>query len=127
MDLPEIPEEMVHPEVLILQCSRLNEPVKNTPQLMSFQRALEFIKRLKPTREIFLVHIGDGDQVPGDPANSMTKKREPSNPLTPPGITYPYPIPKNQGEWQSVVNRILSDYNLKFKCTVAHDGLIVSL
>ncbi|HYQ59565.1 MAG TPA: MBL fold metallo-hydrolase [Desulfatiglandales bacterium] len=127
MDLPEIPEEMVHPEVLILQCSRLNEPVKNTPQLMSFQRALEFIKRLEPTREIFLVHIGDGDQVPGDPANSMTKKREPANPLTPPGSTHPYPIPKNQGEWQSVVNRILSDYSLRFKCTVAQDGLTLDL
>lgn len=127
MDLPEIPEAIVNPEVLILQCSRLNEPVKNTPQLMSFQRALDFIKRLKPTREIFLVHIGDGDQVPGDPANSMTKKREPASPLTPPDRSHPYPIPKSQEEWQSVVNRILSDYNLKFKCTVAVDGLTVRL
>jgi phosphoribosyl 1,2-cyclic phosphate phosphodiesterase len=127
MGLPEIPEEIVHPEVLILQCSRLNEPVQNTPQLMSFQRAMEYMKLLKPTREIFLVHIGDGDQVPGDPANSMTKKREPANPLTPPGSSHPYPIPKNQDEWQSVVNRILSDYNLNFKCTVAYDGLTVSL
>jgi len=127
MGLPEIPEEIVHPDYLILQCSRLNEPVKNTPQLMSFQRAMEYMKLLKPTREIFLVHIGDGDQVPGDPANSMTKKREPANPLAPPGSTRPYPIPKNQDEWQSVVNEILSDYNLNFKCTVAYDGLTVNL
>jgi len=127
MNLPDIPEEIGQPEVLILQCSRLNEPVKNTPQLMSFQRAMEFMKLLKPTREIFLVHIGDGDQVPGDPANTMTKKREPADPLTPPGSSHPYPIPKNQDEWQSVVNRILSDYNLNFKCTVAYDGLTINL
>jgi phosphoribosyl 1,2-cyclic phosphate phosphodiesterase len=127
MSLPEIPEEIKAPEYLILQCSRLNEPVKNTPQLMSFQRAMEFMKLLKPTREIFLVHIGDGDQVPGDPANAMTKKREPANPLAPPGSSRPYPIPKNQEEWQSVVNQILSDCNLAFKCTVAFDGLTVDL
>ncbi|MCU0595888.1 MAG: MBL fold metallo-hydrolase [Desulfobacterota bacterium] len=127
MNLPEIPEEIVHPDVLVLQCSRLNEPVINTPRLMSFQRALEFMKRLKPTREIFLVHIGDGDQVPGDPANSMTKKREPASPLAPPGSSHPYPIPKNQREWQSVVDRILSDHHLPFKCTVAWDGLVVDL
>jgi phosphoribosyl 1,2-cyclic phosphate phosphodiesterase len=88
---------------------------------------MEFMKLLKPTREIFLVHIGDGDQVPGDPANTMTKKREPADPLTPPGSPLPYPIPKNQDEWQSVVNRILSDYNLNFKCSVAYDGLTVNL
>jgi phosphoribosyl 1,2-cyclic phosphate phosphodiesterase len=127
MSLPEIPEEIVHPDILILQCSRLNEPVKNTPHHMSFQRAMEFMKLLKPTRETFLVHIGDGDQVPGDPANRMAKKREPADPLTPPGISRPYPIPKNQGEWQSVVNRILSDYNLAFRCTVAYDSLTLDL
>jgi phosphoribosyl 1,2-cyclic phosphate phosphodiesterase len=127
MSLPEIPEEIVHPDYLILQCSRLNEPVKNTPQLMSFQRAMEYMKLLKPTKEIFLVHIGDGDQVPGDPTNTMTKKREPANPLTPPGSSHPYPIPKNQDQWQSVVNQILSDHNLNFKCTVAYDGLTISL
>jgi len=127
MTLPEIPEEIKRPDYLILQCSRLNEPVKNTPQLMSFQRAMEFMKLLKPTREIFLVHIGDGDQVPGDPANAMTKKREPADPLTPPGSSHPYPIPRNQEEWQSLVNQILSDYNLAVKCTVAFDGLTISL
>jgi phosphoribosyl 1,2-cyclic phosphate phosphodiesterase len=127
MSLPEIPEEIVHPDILILQCSRLNEPVKNTPHHMSFQRAMEFMKLLKPTRETFLVHIGDGDQVPGDPANRMAKKREPADPLTPPGIPRPYPIPKNQDEWQSVVDRVLFDYNLGFKCTVAYDGLTLDL
>jgi len=127
MTLPEIPEEMVQPEVLILPCWRLNEPVKNTPNHLSFQRALEFMKILNPTREVFLVHIGDGDPVPGDPANFMTKKRESTDPLTPPGSSHPYPIPKNQDEWQGLVNRILSDYNLTFKCTVAYDGLTVNL
>jgi phosphoribosyl 1,2-cyclic phosphate phosphodiesterase len=127
MNLPEIPEEILQPEILILPCWRLNEPVKNTPHHLSFQRAMEFMKILKPTREIFLVHIGDGDPVPGDPANSMAKKREPAHPLAPPGSSKPYPIPKNHAEWQSVVNRILSDYHQDFKCTVAWDGLTVDL
>jgi phosphoribosyl 1,2-cyclic phosphate phosphodiesterase len=127
MTLPEIPEEILNPDYLILPCWRLNEPVKNTPHHMSFQRAMEFMTLLKPSREIFLVHIGDGDQVPGDPANTMTKKREPASPLTPPGSSHPYPIPKNQEEWQSVVNQILFDYNLAFKCTVAYDDLTISL
>jgi phosphoribosyl 1,2-cyclic phosphate phosphodiesterase len=127
MSLPEIPEEIVHSEILILQCSRLNEPIKNTPHHMSFQRAMEFLKLLRPTRETFLVHIGDGDQVPGDPANTIAKKREPASPLTPPGSSHPYPVPKNQEEWQTVVNQILSDYDLPFKCTVAYDGLTVDL
>jgi phosphoribosyl 1,2-cyclic phosphate phosphodiesterase len=127
MTLPEIPEEMVQPEVLILPCWRLNEPVRNTPNHLSFQRAMEFMKILKPTREIFLVHVGDGDPVAGDPANAMTKKREAADPLTPPGSSDPYPIPRNQDEWQALVNRILSDYNLNFKCTVAYDGLTIDL
>ena len=127
MGLPEIPEEILQPDLLILQCWRLNEPVKNTPHLMSFQRAMEFMKIFKPTREIFLVHMGDGDPVPGDPANAMAKKRESIDPLSPPGSSHPYPIPRNQKEWQSVVNQILSDYKLNFKCTVAYDGLTVSL
>jgi phosphoribosyl 1,2-cyclic phosphate phosphodiesterase len=127
MSLPKIPEEIVHPDYLILQCSRLNEPVENTPQLMSFQRAMEYIRLLEPIRGTFLVHIGDGDQVPGDPANLMAKKREPARPLTPPGNPTPYPIPMNQDEWQDVVNRILSDYALNFKCTVAYDGLTLDL
>jgi phosphoribosyl 1,2-cyclic phosphate phosphodiesterase len=126
MNLPEIPDEIMQPEILILPCWRLNEPVKNTPHHLSFQRAMEFMKILKPTTGIFLVHIGDGDPVPGDPANSMAKKREPANPLSPPGSSHPYPIPKNQAEWQSAVNRILSDYNLNFKCTVAFDGLTIT-
>jgi len=127
MGLPEIPDQIVAPDYLVLQCSRLNEPVQNTPQLMSFQRALEFLPLLKPKKEIFLVHIGDGDQVPGDPANVMAKKRESLSPLAPPGGSHPYPIPRNHDEWQNVVNRILVDYKLGFKCTVAYDGLTVDL
>ena len=38
-----------------------------------------------------------------------------------------YPIQKNQEERQSLVNQILSDYNLAFKCTVAQDGWTVRL
>jgi hypothetical protein len=42
---------------------------------MSFQRAVEFIKLWEPQKETFLVHIGDGDPIPGDPANRLLKKR----------------------------------------------------
>ncbi|MCJ7596150.1 MAG: MBL fold metallo-hydrolase, partial [Desulfobacterales bacterium] len=74
LDLPEFPVEILSPDYLIIQSLWLNEPRVNRPFHMSLQRALEFIKSWKPKRETFLVHIGDSDQIPGDPANQMNKK-----------------------------------------------------
>ena len=127
MDLPEVPEELLSPDYLIIQSFWLNEPVSNRPHHMSFQRALHFMERLKPGRETFLVHMGDADMVAGDPANKDTKKYEPRSPLGPPSGGPPYPIPLNQEQWQHTVERILVDRGLSHKVTVAHDGLRVSI
>jgi phosphoribosyl 1,2-cyclic phosphate phosphodiesterase len=127
VDLPELPRDLFQPDYLIIQSFWFHEPVKNTPQHMSFQRALEFIKLWQPKKETFLVHIGDGDVIPGDPANSMLKKNEPANPLRSPVDGYPYPVPINQEEWQKTVNQIISDFHLPFKITVPRDNLIVPI
>jgi phosphoribosyl 1,2-cyclic phosphate phosphodiesterase len=126
-DIPEPPPDLSSPDYLIVQSYWFNEPAQNTPGHMSFQRALDFLQLLKPRKETFLVHIGDCDLIPGDPANGMAKKRDPLDPLKPPGSKVPYPVPRHQEEWQRVVNRILEDYRLPYKCTVAYDGLSVEI
>ena len=127
VDLPDPPPTLFDPEYLIIQSFWLNEPDKNTPHHMSLQRAVEFIRRIRPKEQTFLVHIGDGDQVAGDPANRMAKKREPLRPFTPPRGNQPYPVPRNQSEWQRVVDLVTADFNLPCRCTVAYDGLTVTL
>jgi hypothetical protein len=94
---------------------------------MSFQRAIHFIELLKPGTGTFLVHIGDADMVPGDPANTNLKKYEPKDPLAPPSGGDPYPIPLNQEQWQQTVDRIVSDRALPYKVTVAYDDMRVRL
>ncbi len=125
MDLPALPEELFRPDYLVIQSFWLNEPRENRPRHMSFQRALEFIARLAPRKETFLVHMGDADMVPGDAANNMLKKYQPLDPMKPPGAHTPYPIPLNQDQWQKTVNRILEDRGLNHNVTVAYDGLTV--
>jgi phosphoribosyl 1,2-cyclic phosphate phosphodiesterase len=122
-----LPQPLFEPHYLIIQSFWLNEPAKNTPNHMSFQRAMEFIHLLRPQKETFLVHIGDGDPVPGDPANTMAKKREPLDPLKKPHGNQPYPIPRNQEEWQKTIDLITADFSFPYKCTVAYDGLKVTL
>lgn len=125
--LPEVPSHILAPDYLVIQSFWLNEPAQNRPSHMSFQRAMEYIDLLEPRRETFLVHLGDADMVPGDPANSMTKKYEPRDPLRPPAGGAPYPIPYTHAEWEAVVRRILSDRGLPYKVTVAYDDQRVSL
>jgi phosphoribosyl 1,2-cyclic phosphate phosphodiesterase len=127
VDIRETVPALLNPDYLVIQSFWLNEPVVNRPHHMSFQRALQFIELWKPKKETFLVHIGDGDMVPGDPANGMLKKYEPADPLKRPGTEEPYPIPFNQRQWQETVDQILSDRHLPFKVTVAHDDLQVTL
>jgi phosphoribosyl 1,2-cyclic phosphate phosphodiesterase len=126
MDLPSLRSALMNPDYLIIQCFWLNEPVINRPHHMSFQRAIDFIKRLNPGREVFLVHLGDGDMVSGDPANTMLKKVEARDPLRD-GRGVAYPIPLNQAQWQQTVTRIASDQRLSYKLTVAFDDLKVQL
>ena len=127
VDLSDPPPALFDPEYLIIQSFWLNEPAKNTPHHMSFQRAVEFIQQMRPKEQTFLVHIGDGDQVAGDPANAMAKKREPLNPFRPPRETQAYPVPRNQDEWQKLADLVTADFSLPCKCTVAYDGLTVPL
>jgi phosphoribosyl 1,2-cyclic phosphate phosphodiesterase len=122
-ELPEVPFELLRPDYLVIQSFWLNEPVKNRPHHMSFQRAIHYIDRLQPKRETFLVHMGDTDMVAGDPANNMAKKYEPKDPLRPPSGGAPYPVPLNQAQWQKTVNQIMSERGLPYKVTVAYDDL----
>ena len=126
-DIPEMPEELVGPDYLIIQSFWLNEPVQNRPNHMSFQRALLFIEAIKPRKRVFLVHMGDSDTIPGDPANNIKKKYEPLDPLKSPLTGKPYPIPMNQEQWQKTVNRVVADRNLPYSVTVAYDGLTVTI
>jgi phosphoribosyl 1,2-cyclic phosphate phosphodiesterase len=126
-DIPGMPEELVEPDYLIIQSFWLNEPVENRPSHMSFQRALRFIGAIKPRKGVFLVHMGDADMIPGDPANNTKKKYEPLDSLKSPLNGKPYPIPMNQAQWQETVNRVVADRNLPYSVTVAYDGLTVSI
>jgi phosphoribosyl 1,2-cyclic phosphate phosphodiesterase len=94
---------------------------------MSFQRATQFMDRIKPKKDTFLVHIGDGDMVAGDPTNTTAKKTEPKDPITPPSGGSPYPIPLNQAQWQKTVSQIMSDRGLSYGVTVAHDDLRIHI
>lgn len=126
-ELPEIPQCVLNPDLLILNCYWLNEPLKNRANQLSFQRALGFIDLMKPKKEVFITHIGDTDMVPDDPANTMSKKLLPADPLRSPQTGKPYDIPLNQEEWQATVNRIVSDRGLPHKVTVAYDGMKVKV
>ncbi|MBW2066203.1 MAG: MBL fold metallo-hydrolase [Deltaproteobacteria bacterium] len=126
-DLPETHPDIHSPDFLVIPALWFNEPEKNIPHQMSFQRAVGFIKLWQPRKETFIVHIGDGDPVPGDPANNMLKKRKPLGPLSSPVDGNPYPVPLIQDQWQEVVERVIRELSLPFKVTVAHDGLSVEI
>jgi hypothetical protein len=71
--------------------------------------------------------MGDGDMVPGDPANRMAKKFKSADPLKTPKNGVPYPVPLNQEQWQKIIDQIIVDRHLPFKITVAHDDLRIQL
>jgi len=124
--LEEEPEILNSPDLLIIQSHWLNEPRENKPHHMSFQRAMEFIGRWRPKQASYLVHISDGDQVPGDPCNNFLKKYEPLSPLAEPGSGTPYPVPRCRSEWQRVVDRICKDYGLPGPILVTWDGMTIA-
>jgi phosphoribosyl 1,2-cyclic phosphate phosphodiesterase len=126
-DIPDLPADLLQPDYLVIQSFWLNEPVENRPHHMSFQKAIHFIERLGPRKGTFLVHIGDADRVANDPANTLLKKYAPKDPLRPLSGGDPYPIPLNQVQWQETVNRIISDRQIQYPITVAHDDLCVRI
>jgi len=127
MDIPDLYSDLQRADHLIIQTFWLNEPVENRPHHMSFQRAIGFIEKFSPKKDTFLVHMGDADKVPGDPANDMLKKYDPKNPLCPPASAEPYPIPLSHVQWQETVSTIMEDMGLSFATKVAYDGLTVPL
>lgn len=119
--------DLVHePDVLIMQSHWLNEPCENRPNHMSFQRALEYIMKWKPLRGTYLVHVSDGDQVPGDPCNNFLKKDAPLSPMSRPGSGEPYPVPRCRAEWQHVVDTIRTDYHVPGPIFTTWDGMTVT-
>ena len=122
--LDDEPDFLFNPDVLIIQSHWLNEPRDNRPNHMSFQRAMDYIRRWKPKTATYLVHISAGDQVPGDPCNNILKKLVPLSPLTGPEGSKPYLIPRCQAEWTEVVDRITEDWDLPSPIVVAQDGMV---
>ena len=116
-----------HPDVLVIQSHWLNEPEVNRPSLLSLQRALPMVSAWKPKEKVFLVHISDADQVPGDPANDFLKKIPPKDPLKDSRTGTPYPIPTSQVEWQQVAERAFRDNDIDVPVQVAYDGLTVQI
>jgi phosphoribosyl 1,2-cyclic phosphate phosphodiesterase len=126
-EIPDIPQDLLAPDYLIIQSFWLNEPVHNRPNHMSFQKAMGYIGQLQPKRGTFLVHMGDADMVPGDPANHMLKKYEPKDPLKSPKDGTLYPIPLDQKSWEETVARVLEDRHVPYRVTVASDDLKIPL
>jgi phosphoribosyl 1,2-cyclic phosphate phosphodiesterase len=121
--LEDEPPMLMQPDLLIIQSHWLNEPRENRANLMSFQRAMDYIRRWRPRRNTCLVHFSDADRVDGDPCNNFLKKLEPLSPLTEPGSDLRYPIPTCQSEWQEVIDRICRDHHVPGSVVVAYDGL----
>ena len=117
------PPILLEPDILIIQSHWLNEPRENRANHMSFQRAVDYIRKWRPRRATFPVHLSDSDQVPGDPCNTFLKKVEPLAPLEEPGSGFPYPIPACQAEWQDVINRICRDHDVPGPVVVPFDGM----
>ena len=113
--------------MLVIQSHWLNEPEVNRPSLLSLQRALPMVIDWKPKDKVFLVHISDADQVPGDPANEFLKKIPPEDPLKDSRTGTPYPIPTCQAEWQQVAEHVFKDHNISVPVQVAYDGLTVEI
>lgn len=122
VSIPDEPPLLTEPDVLVIQAQWLNEPAHNRPSLMSFQNALGYIRRWRPKRATFVVHVSGGDLVPGDPCNYALKKLAPLSPLAEPGSGKPYPIPRCQSEWQAVADKICSDYEVPGPVIIAYDG-----
>jgi phosphoribosyl 1,2-cyclic phosphate phosphodiesterase len=124
--LDDEPDFLFEPDVLVIQSHWLNEPANNRPHHMSFQRAIEYVRRWRPKRATYLVHLSAGDQVRGDPCNNSVKKPAPKSPLTEPETGKPYPVPRCQTEWQDLVNRICKDLEVPQPVIVADDGMAAS-
>jgi hypothetical protein len=94
---------------------------------MSFQNAVHYIRQWRPKNASYLVHVSDGDHVPGDPANSYLKKLAPKDRLAHPITGIPYPVPCCRDEWQTVVDKVCGDYEIPGPVFVTCDNMVVPL
>ncbi|MBW2059264.1 MAG: MBL fold metallo-hydrolase [Deltaproteobacteria bacterium] len=122
VDVPGEDSILENPDILILSCNSFNEPASNQPGHMSFQRAIEYIRKWSPKSAVFLVHISDVDVLPGDEWGGFKKVR-PLDPMKSPVTGLPYKVPTCHREWQERVDRVIADLDISCKVTVAHDGL----
>ena len=113
-------------DLLVIQSHWLHEPAVNRLHHMSFQRALEFIRRWSPA-QVYLVHISEEYKVEGDPQPRGLKGTPPKDPILDPRNGLPYPNPLCHDDWQSVVTRIAEDLGMPQRPVVARDGLVVRL
>jgi phosphoribosyl 1,2-cyclic phosphate phosphodiesterase len=126
-DLPFDELRLQGPDVLIIQCHWVNEPLVNRANCLSLERGLDFIKNWKPKGTVFLTHISEAYPLEGDSLNRALKKLAPRKPLEDPKTLLPYLLPTCQTEWQALAEQVFQDHNLPFKVIVASDGLEVGL
>lgn len=126
-DLPKEEPRVKDPDILILQCHWLNEPVINRPHQMSLERGIEFVKLWKPRRTVYLVHLSEAYPIDGDPANDALKKVAARKPKRDPQTDLPYPLPTCHEEWRSVAGRFFRNEGLDVQVIVPRDGLKVTL
>jgi phosphoribosyl 1,2-cyclic phosphate phosphodiesterase len=113
-------------ELLVVECHWLHEPLENRPHHMSFQRALDFVRRWAPDR-VYLVHLSEEYTVEGDPFHKGLKAIPSKAPLLEPRTGTAYPNPLCHDDWQRVVTRIAEDIGIPQRPIVARDGLTISL
>ncbi len=124
--LPEEPELIFNADILITQAVWVNEPEFNRPSHMSLQNIVPLIARWTP-QKTYLIHMSDGDSLPGDPGNDFMKKIPPKAPFTPPGVTEPYRVPRNQNDWELLLESVRKDYNIAGPIVPAFDGMMVNV
>ncbi len=121
MSLPEEPEALAKPDLLILQAHFFNEPGFNRPHHMSLQNGLDYIARWEPKR-VVLVHLSSADWTPGDPANAILKKLEPKDPLRDEDGR-PFDIPLTTDDWAALAPRVLAAAGLDVAVEPAREGM----
>ncbi|MDD4353885.1 MAG: MBL fold metallo-hydrolase, partial [Candidatus Nanoarchaeia archaeon] len=97
-------------DTLIIEANWFNEPLTNKPGHMSFQKAMDYIKKWNP-ENVYFIHFSD-------------ETPEPINPL-------PYEIPKNYNEWDKTARKAFKDNGLGKYCEqeniISYDGLEIIL
>ncbi|MGD9817682.1 MAG: MBL fold metallo-hydrolase [Desulfomonilaceae bacterium] len=126
VSLPSEPDFLKNSSILIFQAHWLNEPDENRPSHMSLQRGIEFIKRWNPTQTVYLTHISASDIVEGDLWNNIPKKPKCSSPMLSPVSSAAYPTPRCQSEWQSVADRVGSEFEVNCRIVVPTDSMSVN-